>query len=142
MTINPRAIQDMTPQDALLMYPSMDLDRWLFLRVLDGPEDFPGHMPRLSQNFGECQPLVLQTLMTSGAVTIDISPEYFEEAIAARQIHRKTPGPLWRMTSGEYVGYGRNFAEAISKLSICRLFDLKNPRLQTGSPAGPETPTP
>lgn len=139
--INPKPVQNMTPQDALLMYPSMDLDRWLFLRVLDGPEDFPGSMPRLSQNFGECQPLMLQTVMTTGAVTIDISPEYFEEGIAARQLHRKTPGPLWKMTSGEYVGYGRNFAEAIAKLSICRVFDLKDPRRSFLSPPDPGTPS-
>ena len=138
--INPKPVGAMTPKDALLMYPSMDLDRWLFLRVLDGPEDFPGSMPRLSQNYGESQPLMLQTLMTSGAVTIDIGPEYFEEAIAASQIHRKTPGPLWKMTSGDFVGYGRCFAEAIAKLSICRVYGLKDPRKTFQSPPGPGNP--
>ena len=106
------------------MYPSTDLDRWMFLRVLQGPGDFGGFMPRVSQAFSECQPLVIQTIMTTGKITVELSMDFFGKAIAAGHLHKKNPCPIWKITSGEFIGYGRTFAEAMCKLAICRTYKI------------------
>lgn len=116
----------MDPRDALLLFPSTELDMFVFKRCLEGPDDFGGFMPNFSKNFAHTQALLVKMLMTNGGeLKISLSPYHFSKAIEAKQLVKKNECPIWKIEHSPYVGYGRNLAEAICKLVICETFQIR-----------------
>jgi hypothetical protein len=126
--IEPRKIGDMPPKEVLRLYPSIDLDKFVLDKVLDGPLDFieetGASLPMFSQRLGACYPIIISLTNNNEELRIQSGLEFFAEAIVNGQMVRKTETVTWKVSDGKYVGYGRVLSEAICKLAICRKFDI------------------
>lgn len=131
MKLEPRKLLDMPPEEALKFYPSMELDIWVFDKVLQGPYDIVDELkannaiPSFSREFKSCYPLLIMAIMASPKIEISVDEGAFHEAVMKGQMVRKNEIKLWRIRDGEIVGYGRTFPEAICKFMICRTFGIK-----------------
>jgi len=121
--IRPMRAQDMDFKRALAMAPCLDLDVFVFAKVLDGPEEMMessnmASIPAFSRVFGACHMLLIKAMNELGAMTIEMGPQFFDEASFRGYMVRKTPCPVWKITAGKIIGFGRNFEEAVCKLLI------------------------
>jgi hypothetical protein len=110
---------------ALALPPSLELDMYIFQHIIQGPEDMLegmniGRLPAFSRKFGDCQILLIKAIMELGCLSVICDPGYFHEAQLKGFMVRKTPCIVWRVSAqtDKYVGYGRNFEEALCKLHI------------------------
>jgi hypothetical protein len=115
----------MDPKRALAMAPCMDLDVYVFAKILEGPEDMlePSRMPSIpafSRVFGACHMLLIKAVHEFGPLRVDMNPAYFGAAIACGFMIRKTPCPVWKISNQgcSVIGYGRSFEEALCKMFI------------------------
>jgi hypothetical protein len=101
----------------------MDLDMYVYANVVDAPMDgspdeIAGRLPAFSQKFGDCHLLLIKAMMELGGFTTELDPSFFFDAKKEGFILRKTPCPVWRITAGLVIAYGRSFEEALCKLLI------------------------
>ena len=129
--LEPRKLLAMPPEEALKFYPSMELDIYVFEKVLQGPFDVVketrglGMVPSFSRQFKDCYPLLIMAIMSSPKLEISADEGAFVEAVRLGQLVRKNEIRMWRIKDGDIVGYGRTFPEAICKFMICKTFDIK-----------------
>lgn len=121
--IKPMAVRDMPKARAIALPPSLELDLYMMLKVLDGPEDFAreenfGRLPGFSRRFGDAQMLLIKAINELGPLNFSMDPSYFPEAKAAGFFMRETPCVTWRVSCGSGVAYGRSFGEALCKMLI------------------------
>lgn len=132
MKLEPRKLLEMPPDEALKFYPSLELDIWVFEKVLQGPFDVvmetrgTGMVPSFSRKFSDCYPLLIMAIMSSPRLDISVDEGAFVEAVRKGQIVRKNEIKMWRIKDGDFVGYGRTFPEAICKFMICKTFEIKD----------------
>ena len=121
-----------SPEEVLKFYPSLELDIWVFEKVLQGPFDIVeetknlGLIPNFSRRFGDCYPLMIMAIMSSPNINISVDEGAFYEAIQKGQLVRKNEIKMWRVRDRDIVGYGRTFPEAICKFMICKTFNIKD----------------
>ena len=130
--LEPRKLLDQPPEEMLKFYPSLELDIWLFEKVLLGPFDVVEEtknlniVPQFSRKFGDCYPLLIMAIMSSDKLEVSADEGAFAEAVRKGQMVRKNEIRTWRVKDGDLVGYGRTFPEAICKFMICKTFDIKD----------------
>lgn len=125
MKIEP--IHKKDPIEALLMYPSLDLDIYVFMNIFDGVMlDGTNKVPEFSKRSATAHMLLVKSLMENQGenITISLNEDNFYKALKLGFIVKKNPIPVWKVKLGKHVGYGRNFAEAMCKLMICSRFSL------------------
>ena len=121
----------MPPEEVLKFWPSMELDIWVFEKVLQGPYDVveelrgAGMVPSFSRDFKVCYPLLIMAVMSSQDIKISVDEGAFYEAVSRGQMVRKNEIRTWRIKDGDIVGYGRTFPEALCKFMICKTFNIK-----------------
>jgi len=129
--IEPMRVEDWPVERALSMYPSLDLDMYIYANVITGPMDMIRNgsvtgIPQFSRVFGDCKILLVMAQMELGCMMVDMSPDYFPDALREGFIIRKTPTPTWRISVGSgLMSYGRSFEEALCKLLILHKFGKK-----------------
>ena len=121
--ITPLSVKHMPVERALALPPSMELDMYVFSNIVDGPDEMMqdeniGRLPSFSRKFGDCQMLLVKVVMELGQISVVMDPGLFGEAVAKGFMVRKTPCIVWRISAADFVGYGRNFEEALCKLLI------------------------
>ena len=133
--IKPFSPQDIPPERALALPPSLELDMFIYSRILDGPEDAlhptrVGSLPSFSRRLSDCGPMLIMVMMELGPVNLDISPDFFHEAKAKGFMVRDRQVPTWRLESAKVgvVAYGRTFPEVLCKALIRhKLFPQDSP---------------
>lgn len=115
---------------ALSLPPGLEFDLFFFSRVMDGPKevvDMGGAdaLPQFSRSLSACNMVLITVIMEIGKFTVDMGPQYFDLASDAGFVVRKTPCPIWRLSTDNLVSYGRSFQEAICKLLILHRFPTK-----------------
>jgi hypothetical protein len=128
MSIEPMRSQDIPYERAKALPPCLELDMFMFANILEGPDDMLlpenlGRMPGLSRKYGDSQMLLLKAVHELGRITIDVDPNLFEVAVEKGFFVRKTPCIVWRVASDDFVGYGRNFEEALCKLLMVAKYE-------------------
>jgi hypothetical protein len=129
--LEPRKLLNMPVEEVLKFYPSMELDIYVFDKVLQGPYDIVEEtrglamVPSFSRKFGDCYPLLIMAIMSSPKLEISADEGAFVEAVRKGQMVRKNEIRTWRVKDGDTVGYGRTFPEAICKFMICKTFNIK-----------------
>ena len=120
-------IHEKEPKEALLMFPSLDLDIYVFKNIFDGVMlDGTNKVPEFSKRSQTAHMLVVRLLMENQGeeLIITLNQENFYIALKLGFMVKKNPIPVWKVRLGKFVGYGRNFAEAMCKLMICSKFKL------------------
>ena len=131
--IEPRKLLAMSPEEVLKFYPSMELDIWVFEKVLQGPFDIveetrgAGAVPSFTRKFSDCYPLLIMAIMSCQKLEISADEGNFVEAVSLGQLVRKNDIRTWRVRDGDINGYGRTFPEALAKFMICKTFDIRSP---------------
>jgi hypothetical protein len=131
--IEPRKLLAMPPEEVLKFYPSLELDIWVFEKVLQGPFDIvaetrgAGAVPSFTRKFSDCYPLLIMAIMSSQKIEISVDDGAFVEAVNLGQLVRKNAIQMWKVRDGDMVGYGRTFPEAIAKYMICKTFNIRSP---------------
>ncbi len=129
--LEPRKLLDMPVDEVLKFYPSMELDVYVFEKVLQGPFDVVEEtkalhvLPQFSRKFSDCYPLLIMAIMSSEKLEVSADEGAFVEAVRRGQLVRKNEIRVWRVRDGDIVGYGRTFPEAICKFMICRTFGVR-----------------
>lgn len=114
------------PRAMLSVYPSIELDAFVFSDVIEVPLDGDwAVMPSVSQTFSACNVVVSYVLSNYGDITISVSENYFEDAVKKKFLLNKRPCKVYKITCGAIEAYGRSFAESICKLAICLKYNLK-----------------
>ena len=130
--IEPRKLLAMPPEEVLKFWPSLELDIWIFEKVLQGPFDVvvethgTGIIPQFSRRFGDCYALLIMAIMSCPKLEISADEGSFVGAVKAGQLLRKNEIRMWSIKDGPFVGYGRTFPEAICKFMICRTYNIKD----------------
>ena len=130
--IEPRKLMDMPPREVLKFWPSMELDIYVFEKVLQGPFDVveelrgAGIVPSFSRDFKACYPLFIMAAMSHPKIEISANGSNFMEAISRGQMVRKNDITTWRVKDGDIVGYGRTLPESLVKFMICSTFNIRN----------------
>ena len=122
------SVRDITPERAIGLPPSLELDMFMFANVLQGPEDMLrtenlGQMPSLSRKYGASQMVLLMAVHELGQLSVDVSPTYFGVAKEKGFIVRKTECIVWKIAAATATGYGRSFEEALCKLLIAAKYE-------------------
>lgn len=129
--IEPRKLMQMPAEEVLKFYPSMELDIWIFEKVLQGPYDVVEELrggsviPSFSREFKSCYPLLIMAVMSSPKLEVSADEGAFYEAVQKGQLVRSNAIRIWRVRDGEFVGFGRTFPEAICKFMICKTFGIR-----------------
>jgi hypothetical protein len=129
--IEPRKLFDMPPVEVLKFYPSLELDIYVFEKVLQGPFDVVAEtrglsmVPSFSRKFSDCYPLLIMAIMSSQRLEVSADEGAFVEAVRKGQIVRKNEIRTWKIKDGEFSGYGRTFPEALCKFMICKTFNIR-----------------
>lgn len=129
--MEPKKLFDITPEEILKFWPSIDLDIWVFEKVLQGPYDVIEELkathviPSFSRDYKACYPLLIMAVMSSRNIEVSVDEGFFYEALARGQMLRKNEIKTWKIKDGDIVGYGRTFAEAICKFMICKTFNIR-----------------
>lgn len=132
--LEPRKLFEMPPEDVLKFYPSLELDIYIFEKVLQGPYDIveetrgSSMIPSFSRKFSDCYPLLIMAIMSSEKLEICADEGAFAEAVRKGQMVRKNEIRTWRIKDVDTVGYGRTFPEAICKFMICKTFNIRSPK--------------
>ena len=127
--IKPFLPQEITPERALALPPSLELDMFIYARILDGPEEVlsptrVGSLPSFSRKLSDCGPILIMAMMELGEVKIMVDPVFFHEAKAKGFMVRDRQVPTWRLESVQHdvVAYGRTFPEVLCKALIWNKF--------------------
>lgn len=108
----------------LMLAPCMDLDRYVLHHIMDAPPE-ASMVLSPSMKFSDCYGILVKLVMEGSVLQVSFGEQNFDAAQRFGQVSRKNPIPMWRVSGGDYVGYGRNYQEAICKYAICKKFDIK-----------------
>ena len=132
MPIVPRKLLDMPPEEVLKYHPSLELDVYVFEKILQGPFDIVEEtkslalLPSFSRKFADCYPLLIMAIMAAEKLEISADEGVFAEAVRAGQMVRKNEIRCWRIKDGAISGYGRTFPEALCKYMVAKTFGIKD----------------
>jgi hypothetical protein len=125
-----------TPEMALASPPGLGLNVFVFEYVLGGvversapmygrdagqsDREEPYRIPNCSMLFGDCHMVMIKVMAENQEDELVVSwgGQHFDAAKGLRFISSEKQVPVWRLSLGGGVAYGRSFQEAICKLAI------------------------